>query len=109
VIVSPTGELDLAVVGDFEAALSDESLSGAASVVVDLCELEFMDSSGLRVLLLSSDRFGEAGTPWAVAVREESAVSRLLSLSEVADRLPLHRSLDAALAAVSGTDGADRG
>jgi anti-sigma B factor antagonist len=107
VVITATGELDLAVVGQMEEALAEEALDGAGSVVVDLTGLEFMDSSGLRALLLCSERLGRRSTPWAVAVEDGSAVRRLLDLSEVAGRLPLASSRDKALAS-AGSDGGSR-
>ena len=106
-LVTLAGELDLAVAGEFEAALSEESLHAAPSVVVDLTGLEFMDSSGLRVLLLASERFQSTALRWAVVVPEQSVVRRLLSIAEVADRLPLHESREQAIASVSEPDAAE--
>jgi anti-anti-sigma factor len=51
-VVVPTGELDLATAPALEAALGRAFESvGSGRVVLDLRELEFIDSSGLRTLL----------------------------------------------------------
>ena len=50
-VVVPTGELDLATAPALEAALQSGFDGVAARVVLDLRELEFIDSSGLRTLL----------------------------------------------------------
>jgi anti-anti-sigma factor len=50
VVLRLRGELDLRSMGALEAALSRHPLGGPA-LVVDLGELEFMDSSGLRLML----------------------------------------------------------
>lgn len=45
------GELDLATVGDFEAAYGSIDLSSVGRVVLDLRELDFIDARGLRSVL----------------------------------------------------------
>ena len=45
-----TGQLDLATVSDFRDAARD-ARDGASELVVDLCRLEFIDSTGLTALL----------------------------------------------------------
>jgi anti-anti-sigma factor len=50
VVLRLRGELDLSSIGALEAAIGRHPLDGPA-LVVDLRELEFMDSSGLRVML----------------------------------------------------------
>jgi anti-sigma B factor antagonist len=50
-VVIPTGELDLATAPALEEALQRGFDGDAAHVVLDLRELEFIDSSGLRTLL----------------------------------------------------------
>jgi anti-sigma B factor antagonist len=55
-VVVPTGELDLATAPALEAALARAFDGEAARVVLDLRELEFIDSSGLRTLLTARRR-----------------------------------------------------
>lgn len=50
-VVVPTGELDLATAPALEEALQNAFHAGSERVVLDLRELEFIDSSGLRTLL----------------------------------------------------------
>jgi anti-anti-sigma factor len=99
-VVELTGDLDLPVAPDLERALA--SIDGAGPVIVDLTELRFMDSSGLRTVLITAERFSRSGIRWSLVVAPGSAVSRLLSLSEVEDQLPIHRSSDEARSAVAG-------
>jgi anti-anti-sigma factor len=49
-VVVPTGELDLATAPSLEEALA-RAFERGGRVVLDLRELEFIDSSGLRTLL----------------------------------------------------------
>ena len=98
-VVTPRGEIDLATADELAAALRLPECSGADSVVLDLTQVAFMDSSGLRVLLMLAE---ERGEQLATVLAEESAVTRLLELVEVIDRLQPAGSVEEALAAVGG-------
>ena len=99
-LVTVRGELDMAVAPELEAALGADA-EGAGAVLVDLTELAFMDSAGLRVLLMASERYRRAGAAWAVAVGEDSAVRRMLSLSETEGTLPIFADRERAAASLS--------
>lgn len=72
-VVSFTGELDLASVAEADATLSQ------GFDVLDVSELEFLDSSGLRVLLLASQDRDEA----PVLCGASGQVKRILELSGI--------------------------
>jgi anti-anti-sigma factor len=81
VVVS--GELDLhreaALRDTVDAVLADEA---PARLVLDVRGLQFLDSSGLRVLLTCRDRARAAGVPLTLAVTP-GPVTRLLDLAGV--------------------------
>jgi anti-sigma B factor antagonist len=80
------GELDLASVPELEAAVAAVRGDGAAEVVIDLRELAFMDSSGLRCLVQLDDAARADG--WQLKlVRGPDAVHRLLELTRMDQRL----------------------
>jgi len=87
VVIGVRGELDLASSPALEQEL-EGSAAQAALVIVDLRELEFMDSTGLSVLVRAHQRAVEKGQRFAV-VRGSQQVQRLLSLTGVAERLTL--------------------
>jgi anti-sigma B factor antagonist len=64
-VVVVRGELDLATAPDLEEVVS-ERLDAGQEVVVDLRELEFMDSSGLRVLVVAHSRVMDTGGRFAI-------------------------------------------
>jgi anti-sigma B factor antagonist len=88
VIIGVSGELDLASSPGLEQELDRHMGAGTELVVVDLRRLEFMDSTGLSVLVRAHQRATETGQRFAV-VRGPQQVQRLLSLTGVADRLTL--------------------
>ena len=97
VVIGVTGELDLASSPALERELERGVASQAEVVVVDLRQLDFMDSTGLSVLVRAHQRATEKGKRFGV-VRGPQQVQRLLSLTGVADRLILADSPDELLA-----------
>ncbi len=56
VAVVPIGELDLASVEEVEQAVEELKTAGFRSIIVDLRKVDFIDSTGLRLLItLRSD------------------------------------------------------
>jgi anti-anti-sigma factor len=93
VVIGVSGELDLASSPALENELERGAASGAPLVIVDLRQLEFMDSTGLSVLVRAHQRATESGQRFGV-VKGPQQVQRLLSLTGVADRLTLVDSPD---------------
>jgi anti-sigma B factor antagonist len=87
-VISVSGELDLASSPALEEELDRVAQSDAKVVIVDLRNLEFMDSTGLSVLVRAHQRAEEDGRRLGL-VNGSQQVQRLLSLTGVADRLTL--------------------
>ena len=88
VVIGVSGELDLASSPALEQELDNPATSAAEVVIIDLRQVEFMDSTGLSVLVRGHTRAAEKGQRFVV-VRGPQQVQRLLSLTGVADRLTL--------------------
>lgn len=87
-LVNVYGELDLATVGDFDAALDRAFDSGARRIVVDLAELASIDSTGLRSLVLFNERCEEGGRELTIR-RGSRRVQRAFEATHLEERLPL--------------------
>jgi anti-sigma B factor antagonist len=87
-VITVSGELDLASSPALEEELERVAQSDAQLVVVDLRHLEFMDSTGLSVLVRAHQRAEENGRRLGL-VNGSQQVQRLLTLTGVADRLTL--------------------
>jgi anti-anti-sigma factor len=81
------GELDLASAGAVERELQRAEATDAASIVLDLSGLTFMDSTGVRLLVTANAR-SRADTNRLSLRRGPAAVHRVLELTAVADLLP---------------------
>lgn len=90
-VIVVSGELDLASSPALQEELDRAAESGAGLVIIDLRELDFMDSTGLSVLVRAHQRADEQGRRLAM-VKGPQQVQRLLSLTGVADRLTLLES-----------------
>ena len=86
-IVAISGELDLASGPSLEQTLSALD-SDVTLVVVDLRRLEFMDSTGLSIIVRAHQRLAEQNCELSL-VRGSPQVQRLLDLTGVAERVRL--------------------
>ena len=101
-VVTPVGEVDLVTADDVRARLV-EAARVARRVVLDLRQVTFMDSSGLRLLVEMQQAAIDDGFHLAV-VRGPASLERLFQVTGLDARLDLHD--DAGEAAGGGTDGA---
>ena len=73
-VVKVVGELDLATAPRLREALVDLSKKGARRVTVDLADMEFIDSTGLSVLMAAWKRMRENGGDLALQSPSASAM-----------------------------------
>ena len=78
--VSVTGEVDIATVDEFLAAAGACLDGGATSVVVDLAEVSFIDSSGLGALVRIRNLARKHGATLTLA-RVPDSIERLLEVT----------------------------
>jgi len=78
--VSPVGELDLATVPTLDACLVELREAGFRELIVDLGRLEFIDSTGLRLLLQYDAEARQDGFHFCLT-RGPRAVQRVFELS----------------------------
>ena len=85
-LIAISGELDIASAPELEQALEAIEPEQTKLVVVDLRELEFMDSTGLSIIVRAHQRLSEQGCELTL-VQGPPQVQRLLDLTGVAERL----------------------
>jgi anti-sigma B factor antagonist len=92
VLVSTTGELDLATSPLLEQETRALVARGARHVTIDLSRLTFVDSSGLRVLILLHERSLEDG--WQLSLTAPSEQARaVFRISGADEHLPFVEQL----------------
>jgi anti-sigma B factor antagonist len=85
--VRPEGELDLSGASILEAELDRLGEDPeVAAVVLDMRGLEFMDSSGLRLVVVADMKAREAGRRFCL-VRGDETVHRVFEITRMSDRL----------------------
>jgi anti-anti-sigma factor len=85
--ISLSGELDLATAADVQRELERVEATDAQSIVLDLSELTFMDSTGVRLLVTAHAR-SRTDSNRLTLLRGGRAVQRILQLSGVDTLLP---------------------
>ena len=106
--VAVRGEVDIAAVPTLELALDTAIRESVGAFVIDLCDVDFLDSSGLNVLLRARALLGREDRPAAI-VCPPGPVRRLFDVVGVADLLFLYDSREEAAAALVPADRTSRG
>ena len=101
VVIGFEGEVDIETAEQFASSL--RTAPGEDDVVViDLRGVPFIDSSGLKALLVAA---GDLGDRLALATSSSSPVVTLLELTGVRDRFAIHDTPEAAIFALLGGGG----
>jgi anti-anti-sigma factor len=82
------GELDIASSEELEKQLAATETDSPATLVLDLRRVEFIDSTGLRALIAADER-ARSEDRRLVVVRGPGAVERLLTVTQLDQRLEL--------------------
>lgn len=90
------GSLDIATSPTLRAALMDAADRGQHELIVDLSDLEFLDSTGLGALIGAHKRAGEQGGAVRL-VAQEGQILRLLRITGLLDVFSVYPSVDAAV------------
>ena len=95
VVIHLAGELDLYNAEEGRAALTEAIASGSRRVVIDLSEVEFVDSTALGVLLEARSQLGQETLRLAAP---QPGTRRVLEVSGLDRHLSVHDTVDGALA-----------
>ena len=86
--IVPCGELDIATTPQLERAIAEATTDATAELVLDLRQLTFMDSTGLRALAQANVNAEAAGRSLAIW-RGPRQIERVLEISGLGALLPL--------------------
>lgn len=96
-----SGELDAASAPALRERLAEVATKSGGPLVIDLTTLEFIDSTGLSVLLNAKRRLTRRGRGFAI-VCPPGHVRRILEVTQLFDTLGCHNTREQALGAVEG-------
>jgi stage II sporulation protein AA (anti-sigma F factor antagonist) len=97
-VVSVGGELDIETATQLHHHLAGQLLQGRRHLVLDLSSLDFMDSSGLNILIRAARDAREAEGDLHL-VAPTPAVRRILEITGLTMTTPLHADVAEALVA----------
>jgi anti-sigma B factor antagonist len=104
-VVSAPEEIDITNVEGLRSVLFKAAANGHGTVVVDMTQTQFCDSSGLHTLIAAHRRARAAGRE-VLLVIPCTAVLRVFAITGMDTVIPNFTHLDEALAAASGFDDA---
>jgi anti-sigma B factor antagonist len=88
-----SGDLDLATAGEADLAILTAEESRPPLLILDLSELDFMDSTGLRVIVSAASRARDEERR-LVLVKGPEVVQRVFEITRLAERLEMVESAD---------------
>jgi anti-anti-sigma factor len=100
VVARLTGELDIAGAESTGRRIAEAVPSSARGVVVDMTDLEFIDSSGVSMLFGLARRVGSRRQELRVVAPAGRPVARVLDIVEFGRAAPVHADVDSAVAEI---------
>ena len=95
-ILQPTGRLDSLTSQDLQSELSQRISGGDTAILLDLKDLEYISSAGLRVLLLAGKELKAKNGQLSLCALKEN-VREVLEISGFISLFPVHSSVDEAI------------
>lgn len=86
-LIAVYGEMDLSTVEEFDRQLRRAEASDAREIIVDLSALRFIDSTGVRALLIATER-SRVGSDRLRILRGPDPVQRVFGICGLVRTLP---------------------
>lgn len=96
-VLTVSGEVDMHTAPELTRAF-DAAHNGTRRVVAELSGLDFLDSSGMNVLVLGSRELAARGAELRIVAPAGSPARRVLDIARLSDTLSVVDSLDEAVA-----------
>jgi anti-sigma B factor antagonist len=105
-VIEVRGELDLSTAPDLEAPLEEATAAADGSVLIDLSDCEFIDSTGIALIVRAWQRVDarsdNGGTGRVVLCCGNEQVRRVLEVTGLENSIAIYATRDEALAALRG-------
>ena len=101
VVVELRGEADVTAVEALDATF-DAATTHPGSILADLTDLDFIDSTGLRALIHAHSRVVSQGRRFGVACPESGPVHEVLEMTQMHRVMPVHRDRETAARSLRG-------
>jgi anti-anti-sigma factor len=100
VVARLTGEVDLSNVDEIRTQLVDAVSHEIETLIVDLTQTQYLDSTGVRLLFELAERLQGRRQQLRLVVDDGALVRRVVVLTRLDQRVPLDPTVEAALSAV---------
>jgi len=107
-VIAVTGEIHVTTAPEFTERLKDAVAAGTRGVVIDMTRVEFIDSTGLSVLLNALRRITRAGGRLSLVVSNPT-VLRLFEITKLDSTFDIQPTRKAGLARVQAAAGSSDG
>lgn len=101
-VIAVRGELDLSTAPDLEGPLDAAVDGGGGAVLIDLGECEFIDSTGIALIVRAWQHLNGNGSGGLAICCANDQVQRVLDVSGLDQSIPVHGSRDEGVAALNG-------
>jgi anti-sigma B factor antagonist/stage II sporulation protein AA (anti-sigma F factor antagonist) len=108
VVVTLTGEIDIANAGEVEDSILEAVPNAATGLIFDASGLAYLDSSGVRLLLSVAARLRWRGQGFVLVAPEGSRCRHVLSLAGIESAFPVEAAIDDASARLRADVESDR-
>lgn len=101
-VIAVRGELDLSTAPDLEGPLDAAVNGNGGSVLIDLAECEFIDSTGIALIVRGWQKLEGDGNGQLAICSPTDQVRRVLAVSGLDQSIPVHPSRDDGVTALRG-------
>jgi anti-anti-sigma factor len=100
--ISVFGELDLSTAPELEGPLQQALAGGEGSVLIDLSRCEFIDSTGIALIVRAWQQLDSSGNGRSLVIcSQNEQVRRVLEITGLELSIPVHTTKDEALTALT--------
>jgi len=100
--IAVRGELDLSTAPELEGPLEQALESGEGSVLIDLAQCEFIDSTGIALIVRAWQRLDSGNNGRSLVLcSQNDQVRRVLEITGLELSIPVHQTRDEAMAALT--------
>ena len=101
VVARLAGDIDVSQVDQVTSAILGGVPNSVRTIVIDLSDVSYLDSTGIQMLFDLIRRFHSARQAIGVVVPTESPLSTLLKITHVHEACPVAQTVEACLESVS--------
>lgn len=101
VIARVTGEIDMSNATDLRTAITEATPNDALGVVLDLSDVDYIDSAGIHLLYRLGESLRNRGQTLRVVIPPNSAASDALSLAGIKRHVDVVEEVDEGVRAVA--------